>query len=296
VTRLTARPQAARIASLEWFLRRRNPSDKLWIGQWDHGIGCCPTQRGWQWTKALHAWFDKHLKQRDVDTGPPVEAFVNDAVSFEATIANQGAIYTSTSFPPKAAKAVSLYPHADGSMSGAPASGGAAAFAGNPLGYLGNDLTEGVEFSTDHATKDQLFVGMPKLRLAASVTVPRVHLIATLYDEDADGLRRRITQFAINPELRNGVKTAKVVVPAKRYVMHPPGWSMAHLLRKGHKLTLRITTSDDDKVPFFAVDPHITVFTGRSETMLQLPLIRSPKLYKDAFPLKRKSDTSATAS
>ena len=33
--------------------------DKIWLGQWDHGSGCCPTRRGIQWTYALHAWFDK---------------------------------------------------------------------------------------------------------------------------------------------------------------------------------------------------------------------------------------------
>ncbi len=40
------------------------PRDKVWIGQWDHGAGCCPNRRGIQWTAALHAWFDKHLARR----------------------------------------------------------------------------------------------------------------------------------------------------------------------------------------------------------------------------------------
>lgn len=288
--------QAARIASLDWFLRRRNPGDKLWIGQWDHGIGCCPTQRGWQWTKALHAWFDKQLKQRDVDTGPPVEAFVNDAMTFEGAIEDQGAIYTSASFPPKAARMAKLYPDAGGGMAAKPVAPGSASFNGDPLGYFANELTNGVAFSTARARKDQLFVGVPRLRLAASVTVPRVHLIATLYDEDGDGTRRRITQFAINPELRESVKKAKVVVPGKKYLMGPPGWSMAHRLRTGHRLVLRVTTSDDDKVPFFAVDPNVTIYTGTDDTMLELPLVSKPKMYEDSFPLKRQSDTSATAS
>ena len=288
--------QAARIASLDWFLRRNNPRDKLWIGQWDHGIGCCPTQRGLQWTKLLHAWFDKHLKQRDVDTGPPVEAFVNDAMTFEGTIADQGAIYTSTSFPPKAARLTRLYPDAVGlGLSSSPKAAASVFFAGDPFGYFGNSFTNGVAFSTAPAKKDQLYVGVPRLRLAVSVTVPRVHLIATLFDEDDAGARRRITQFAINPELRETVKKAKVVIPGKKYLMGPPGWSMAHRLRKGHKLVLRVTTSDDDKVPFFAIDPNVTVFTGADDTLLELPLVANPKLYRDAFPLKRKSDTTATA-
>ena len=64
---------------MDWFTRRGGrPGDKPWIGQWDHGSGCCPTRRGIQWTYALHAWFDKQLAQRDVDTGPPVELFMSD--------------------------------------------------------------------------------------------------------------------------------------------------------------------------------------------------------------------------
>ena len=37
---------AARVAALDWFLDRRRSSDKLWLGQWDHGSGCCPNRRG----------------------------------------------------------------------------------------------------------------------------------------------------------------------------------------------------------------------------------------------------------
>ena len=74
--------------------------------------------------------------------------------------------------------------------------------------------------------------------------MPRVHLIANLLDEDADGKRRRISQFAINPELRNGLATETPVVPGERYTLEPPGFAMAHHLRAGHRLVLRVTTSD----------------------------------------------------
>ena len=93
--------------------------------------------------------------------------------------------------------------------------------------------------------------------LDASVTAPRVHLIATLFDErPEDGDRRRITQWAINPELRDGIANRKLVVPGQRYEMQPPGFAMAHHVKPGHRLVLRVTTSDPDKVPMFAVDPQ----------------------------------------
>ncbi len=48
-------------------------------------------------------------------------------------------------------------------------------------------------------------------------------MIGTLYDENPDGDRRRISQFAINPELRSGVSTPSPVLPGIRYEMEPPG-------------------------------------------------------------------------
>src|SRR5918999_1361124 len=67
---------AARITAADWFNTRHERglgrNDKAWIGQWDHGSGCCPTRRGIQWTYALHAWFDKWLAERAVETGPKV--------------------------------------------------------------------------------------------------------------------------------------------------------------------------------------------------------------------------------
>lgn len=69
---------AARVPGLNWFFERTRPGDKLWLGQWDHGSGCCPNRRGIQWTAALHAWFDKQLAGRAVETGPPVELFMSD--------------------------------------------------------------------------------------------------------------------------------------------------------------------------------------------------------------------------
>jgi predicted acyl esterase len=277
---------AARVSSLDWFLRRNNPADKLWLGQWDHGSGCCPNRRRWQWTKALHAWFDKQLQQRDVDTGPPFEAFLTDgAFDDAATTYKRTEVLAATRFD-EPSRMLVLHPRADGAMSTSPAPDGSVSFAGTPFGYFANDLTGGATFTSEPATKDVVLAGMPWMRLAASVTVPRVYLIGTVYDEAADGERRRITQFAINPELRDGIKVAKVVLPGVTYRMGPPGYAVLHHLRKGHRLVLRFTTSDPDKIPMFSVDPNVTIVTGPGDTELRLPVLDDPVLVKDTFPIK----------
>jgi predicted acyl esterase len=279
--------QAARIASLDWFFRRHNSADKAWIGQWDHGVGCCPNRRGWQWTRALHAWFDRQLQQRDVDTGPPVEVFLGDGSEEAAISGARTVVYAPHRFT-DSDRTLTFYPSSSGKMSTVPPSKtGSNTFAGDAFGYFDRSATDGVEFRTRQFTSDKVMVGLPKLALAASVTVPRVHLIASVYDEATSGNRRRLTQFAINPELREGIKTETLVTPGERMLLKPPGFAMAHILRKGHRLVLRVTTSDPDKVALFAFDPQVTIFSGKGQTALYVPVVDHPTLIKDRVSLKQ---------
>jgi predicted acyl esterase len=285
---------AARIAGLDWFYKRNGRVrtaagkpvvDKLWMGQWDHGVGCCPNRRGYQWTMALHAWFDKLLQRRNVDTGPPVEIFLTDGLEQEAVQGVQTEIYTARRYPGEP-RFATFYPDATGDLSSLePFTASSVSFAGDPTGTFSRSFTGSATFRSRPLDHDVLFVGVPKLRLAASISTPRTYLIANVLDEDTDGVWRRMSQFAINPELRDGIGHRSIAVPGERYVMHPPAFPMAYHLRKGHRLVLRVTTSDPDKLPFFSIDPNVTVFTGRSDTVLQLPVVDSPGLYKDSMRL-----------
>ncbi|HEU0024075.1 MAG TPA: CocE/NonD family hydrolase C-terminal non-catalytic domain-containing protein, partial [Thermoleophilaceae bacterium] len=200
-------------------------------------------------------------------------------------------ILTSSTWP-VADGEVTFFPTADGGMGqSAPAEDGSQSFTGTPEGFsefINADPTwqTGVSFATEPFEQDVVMAGIPKLELAASVTVPRVHLIANLLDEDAEGKRRRISQFAINPELRNGIATETPVVPGERYTLEPPGFAMAHHLRAGHRLVLQVTTSDPDKAPLFAEDPQVTVFAGPEATKVTVPVVSAPKLAADIVPIE----------
>jgi putative CocE/NonD family hydrolase len=282
---------AARVGALEWYFERRNPQDKLWLGQWDHGSPCCPTHRGIQWTYALHAWFDKQLAQRKVNTGPPMELFLADDQSFSAVRTGARTEVLTAPTWPVADSTLTFFPTADGGMGrSAPAEDGSQSFVGTPEGFsefIATDPTwkTGVSFATEPFTQDVVMAGIPTMELVASVTAPRVHLIANLLDEDAEGKRRRLSQFAINPELRNGIATETPVVPGERYTLEPPGFAMAHHLRAGHRLVLQVTTSDPDKAPLFAEDPNVSVFTGPEGTNVTVPVVSAPALAADKVPL-----------
>ncbi|MGH2709627.1 MAG: CocE/NonD family hydrolase, partial [Actinomycetota bacterium] len=98
-----AHDAATRTTTMPGFAARNNPEDKLWFGQWHHGSTDFPypNDRFDQWTGALHAWFDRHLQLRDVDTGPPVELFLND-----------GRVLTADTWPLPESSPLVLYPSA----------------------------------------------------------------------------------------------------------------------------------------------------------------------------------------
>ena len=282
---------AARVDGMQWFTERgvkrfRRNGDKIWLGQWDHGSGCCPNRRGIQWTKALHAWFDRHLAQRKVDTGPPVEIFMADGTFDEVQTGARDEVMTKRAWPVNA-KRLKLYPGADGTLSKSAPAEGETSFAGDPLGFQNNFAAGGATFATPPAKRDKVLAGVPSLNLSASMTMPRVYLLGTLfdvYDDPQRGhtVRRRISQCALQPQLRDGLDQISPIIPGERYDMHPPCFAIAHHLERGHQLVLRVTTSDPDKVPVFSVDPNITVFSGPGATSVTVPVARKAKLFRDS--------------
>ena len=157
-----------------------------------------------------------------------------------------------------------------------------------PVDYDQNSEATGhVEFISEPATDSRLFLGRPRLQLSASVSIPRVHLITTLYDQSPSGARRRITTCAMNPELRGGMEQITPVIPTLKMELAPPCFTMAHVLKPGHQLVLRTTTSNRDKFAFFGLDPRVTVFAGSDATTIHLPEIEGATLIPDTVPLQR---------
>jgi predicted acyl esterase len=138
-----------------------------------------------------------------------------------------------------------------------------------------------VSWVTAPMSKDLVLAGVPELKLVASTTSPQVHLIANLLDKAPDGSTRRISQFALNPMLRDGVDTVSPFAPGSVLEMSPPAMAMAHKLAKGHVLVLEVRSSDPDKVAMTAVDPRVTVMTGPDATSLRLPVVSAPVIARD---------------
>lgn len=270
---------AARIPAADWFFRDRTPrpDDKVWIGQWDHGSAgatTCDTGhvncRYEQWQYALHAWFDHHLKGMDVDTGPTVEAFHNgDRVAVAGT------------WDP-APGALALYPDAaTGGLSTTPPQ----AEASSTFPALAGEGS--VEFVSEPVAEQLVLQGAPELDLAAATTSPIVHLVTTLWVEDADGQRRAANFCAINTHLRDGVSTPSLSLPGQRMDLQPSCFTQTHTVDVGERLVLEVGTSSEHHVPSFAHDVRVEVITGPDATAYRLPHVADAALTDDDVPLHR---------
>ena len=293
---------AARIPAADWFFNRDMAAhgDKLWLHQGDHGL-----PRLDAFYAAVHAWFDHHLLQNGAPTGPAVEVFLADGERLDDVryreAASRAEVFEADAVPAPS-HLVSLRAGADGSLGAETPSSGRLTFTGDardtgtagvstglaPADYDNRSEETGhVEFVSAAAAVPRFFLGKPRLSLDVAVTTPRVHLITTLYDESPSGARRRITTCAINPELRGGMDKLTPVVPTIAMDLEPPCFTMAHVLKPGHRLVLRTTTSNRDKFAFFAADPQVTVLAGAGATAIHLPEIAGATLLPDTVPLQR---------
>jgi predicted acyl esterase len=297
---------AARIPASEWFFGSRfdRSKDKVWIGQWDHGStnGRCgdadgvralhPTCRFEQFQYALHAWFDHHLLQTGVPTGPAVEAFLNaeDAVDITDVIDPHELdtkVYAADAWEAPATF-LELHPDAtDMSLRAtAPEEDGEASFATAAEAVLAQVGRGSVTFTSEPVEEETLLLGLSDLTLHATVSNPTVtHLVATLWRVDAEGDREPVDFCAIQPMLRDGVDQLAPVVPGVEMALDLQCFTVAQWLPAGQHLELEISTGSQHHASFASSNPQITVHTGPERTAYRAPMITEFELHDD-LPLQ----------
>jgi predicted acyl esterase len=294
---------AARIPAAEWFFDGRylRDGDKVWIGQWDHGSdnGRCgnpnnqrvlhPTCRFSQFQYAVHAWFDYHLKEMtDVDTGPAVEAFLNGEDPMSVTAVRDPEtwgtrVLTDTIWRRPAVRAA-LYPDAtDGSLGLAPPEEAGTATFVNTNAVLTSSGS--VTFTSDPLAEDTVFLGLPLMRLNASLSTGQIaHLVVTLFREDAAGNREPLNFCAIQPQLRHGVHDIAPVVPLQEMALPLSCFTMAGWVPEGQKLVMQVAGRSPHHASFGS-DQNVTIYTGPGRTRTLLPVVPDAVLHDDV-PLR----------
>jgi predicted acyl esterase len=298
---------AARIPAAEWFFDERfmRPGDKVWLGQWDHGStnGRCgdlegtrvshPTCRFDQFKYALHAWFDKHLKRRAVNTGPAVEVFLNGQTPVDVTQVVDPETLGGKVFATDGWK---RYPMSDMSLGFVvPTRNASRSFGTVAEAVLASVRRGSLTFRSEPLNANTLFVGLPGLQLNASLTTGQItHLTATLFrervtGEDEEGneiVQREPMNFCgIQPQLRFGVHDVAPVVPGEEMALDMQCFTMGHWVPAGQRLALEISTRTPHHATFGSSDQSITVYTGPDRTEYRLPVVPKATLYDDV-PLR----------
>jgi hypothetical protein len=159
-------------------------------------------------------------------------------------------------------------------------------------------------FTSQPLKKDALFLGLPKLRLHASLSTGQImHLTATLFREttttneegEEEVVREPMNFCAIQPQLRNGIDTVTPVVPGEEMALDLQCFTMAHWVPAGQRLTLEISTKTPHHASFGSTDRQITVFTGPKGTTYALPVVPRFRLFEDV-PLWEASPAPVPAS
>lgn len=273
----SVRPVAAR-----WLLDQRGvrPGDKLWLGQWNHN----QPPRGQQWVGALQRWFDHQLLERDVDTGPPVEVFLNGLdevgpvtdLSDPALAPYRGPVRTATSWPDTTDR-VTFYPAGGGSLPTSAPDEGSTVFPAYAR-------TPGLAFTSTPFDADTEFAGFPEVTLNVAIATARIDVFAVLQDVDEFGSVNTIGQATMNPQLRAGLGVVTPVVPGEMMTLRPPSQPIDYLIRAGHRVRVVITSRHTDKVPTFAGPGAVIVaFGGQDPTRVELGIVRST-LHEDPQP------------
>lgn len=248
-------------------LNRTGVPVKQLLGQWAHDYpdkGQPETMR-WDWAQILLNWFDRYLKDVNVDVGPPVQVQSND-----------GRWRDELHWPPHDTDWNHLHLDNNGLAEEPGDAGQATVLYGDesPLAVQEGDVGQSFYFRHGPVEQDLLVSGLPKVHVTATPTGPSGYLGATLYSESPDGEMTRIGWTGMNLRFHEGTETPSDLVPGEKVLAKMEIQPMDALVPEGHTLVLRIgsqTASDRIAPPHPA--PVILHWGGDDTSVLKIPLL-----------------------
>jgi uncharacterized protein len=207
----------------------------------------------------IQKWFDHWLGNQDnrFKKEPPVMYFVS----------GENIWHTDTQWPPKDITLTSYYlqPYGGLSIDRPSKQGQSAGYKYNPANPLHthggailmhpyfitgprdqqfiNTRDDLLVFTTAVLTDNLHLVGPVQVRLWISTSAVDTDFIATLLDVHPDGKTFNLTDGIIRAKFRNG-NQPELLSPSEIYELTIDLWSVGHAFLKGHKLALRVTSSN----------------------------------------------------
>lgn len=244
----------------------------------------------WDWAEIRLQWFDRWLKEEDVDTGPPVQ--VQD---------DKSRWRNEQDYPPSDAQSTILYLGPGGMLESEATQAGqelllpahtrcAWNFCEDDwmrqcLGLVEREQLNGIaaDFTTAPLTEPIHIAGVPVFHARVTPNGPTGMIGGWLYDVDPQGNEKRIGWGGMNLAAADGDATGGVVVPGQAVMAAMEFMPVDAYIPQDHSLRLRAW-----QCPAFAytqvhpASPVTLEFGGGSETRLDLPTIqRGPEAFFD---------------
>ncbi|MGH2774235.1 MAG: CocE/NonD family hydrolase [Actinomycetota bacterium] len=196
------------------------------------------------------AWLDRHVRNKGVGTGAPVEWQAQD-----------GYYYESPSFPLPMTRGRATRPTTDVTLTGPGATGGDELASGGPAPQTEIGTTAHRATILGKANRPRAVLGNPRISIEGSVLGVKGHSFFELIDVAPDGTRVTLDDQTMPRALPLGEFK-------KSFDMHGVSW----MLPRGHKLELEITTgSTQYSTP--RTGPYQVTF---DEAVVKLPMTRWP--------------------
>lgn len=254
-----------------WRLEKKGFDVKQLLGQWYHawpdstGLRY-PTAR-YDWADILLTWFDRYLKGKPVDTGPPVQ--VQDS---------SGKWRNAPAWPPDNARSLKLHLGADSTLDRSPGSEtGSILLTPDPArgtanylaGYYPDVCAACAEFSTKPMGSEFRFAGRPRLKLEVTPTGPGGHVSAWLYAESS-GERERLGWGQTDLRFPTGGERATMVTPGQPMDLMIDVQPLDAVVKKGARLVLVLSQgAHADHIPTPASFP-VVLAVGDGQSILEV--------------------------
>ena len=261
--------------ALDWF--NELPSPKK--GHFHQGTHQLPPRSDYR--VAVHAWFDRFLKDIDngIDRSSVVEVQLNDDT-----------IRFGDAWPPTDAVPLRLHLTADGALAReAPAEGEAAYLADNgrsgdaaltdllPMGTLTQaaGLPTRLVFESEPLDAPLHVAGVPWANLVASSSASNTYFLLSLYDVDGDEWTE-VAEGWMNAHLRDGFDRSAPLTPGETYAFGFKFMPREYVFAEGHRIGVRILGHDARVDPVDQPLAENTVRFGPEGSWIELPYLAAP--------------------
>ncbi|HEX9815438.1 MAG TPA: CocE/NonD family hydrolase [Candidatus Thermoplasmatota archaeon] len=257
--------------AIYWYNEIPTPK-KAFFGQWPHRT---PNRTDWQET--LNGWFDHWLKgiPNGIMDTPPVEVITNDE-----------RIRVDDEWPPSDARNHRLYLSSGKLSETAPAAKGSDTYFADTANRGAEGMFDAVRptqlrYESEPLAEELYMSGLTWANLRASSDARNTYFLLSLYDIDAAGNWREVSEGWMNAHLWKDFAQSNPLTPGQEYTFRFKFEPRDYVFAAGHQVGIAVKGHDSRVFPFD--EPATTntiVYDAVEGSYIELPVLDDPQLHE----------------